>query len=658
MKKIKNRILSAVAVITAGLGFSSCDIDLLPLNEVVYENFWTNKDDVESVVNACYGAFSHQDVVNRLMVWGECRSDNVQAGQNPSEDLRFLLKGSIKTTNQYSDWRALYQTINYCNIAMHEAPVVMEKDPNYTESDYRINVAECSFIRDYCYLTLIKTFRDVPFTYEPSLDDTQNYRLPQTKFEVVLDSLIADIEACKDFAPLRNNNQTLKSGIDNVPNTGKVTRPAMYALLAELYLWRASDYKLNKAEQNEYYKKCIDCCDWILAYKMQRYDEGDAKEDMDQEVYKDYGYPLLAEEISVGHNENGPAATNAIFGDGASFETLFEITNHNSVLNRSYDINGNNGNSIIGQMYGTNTREQYVKAAESLFESKPTSTDTYSDSRLFSVPSDYRSIASFYYNEESGVSSIYKYVVGTNHAGESSSPEYGSVGSTYVAPRSSLSYSSSFDPNWILYRLTEIMLFRAEAEIELAFNMDAAEKDAQESEQNADEEQQDDTENADATQGEDESSDAGNGAKMRKASVLVYGNSLTTADELKLDAFKLISAVYRRSNPVVQTRAQYAPVQPETYDGYHKLLMNERRREFLFEGKRFFDLVRVSRRVGNTQEMRQALATKYSEAGPAVAIKLIQLGFMYMPVAKKEIKINPALVQNESYLDEDENKKQ
>ena len=655
MKKIKNRILSAVALIVAGFGFSSCDIDLLPLNEVVYENFWTNKDDVESVVNACYGAFRKQDVVTRMMVWGECRSDNVQAGQDQSQDLRFLLKGSLKTTNQFCDWSSLYKVINYCNVAMYEAPQVMKKDPNYTESDYHVNKAECSFIRDYCYLTLIKTFWDVPFTFEPSLDDTQTYRLPQTKFEVVLDSLIADIESCKDFAPLRNNSQTLRAGVDNTENTGKVTRVAMYSLLAELYLWRASDYKLSKAEQNEYYKKCIDCCDWVLAYKMQRYDEGDAKEDIDQEVYKEYGYPLLAEELSVGQNTNGPAATNAIFGDGASFETLFEITYHNSVQNREYALD-NNERHAVEQMYGTSSRTQQVKAAESLFESKPQSSDSYSDTRLFSVPSDYRSIASFYYNEESGVSSIYKYVVGQNRAG--SSAEYGSVGSSYTAARSSLSYNSSYYPNWILYRLTEIMLFRAEAEIELAFNMDAsetennAEENAGETEENA--EGGENAEGNENTEGGEES----NSAKLRKISVLVRGNSLTTADELKDDAFKLISAVYRRSNPIVQTKTQYAPPQPSTYSDYHKLLMNERRREFLFEGKRFFDLVRVSRRAGNTQELRQALATKYSEAGPAVAIKLIQMGFMYMPVYKKEMKINPALVQNESYLDEEENKKQ
>ena len=247
-------------------------------------------------------------------------------------------------------------------------------------------------------------------------------------------------------------------------------------------------------------------------------------------------------------------------------------------------------------------------------------------------------------------------MVGQNRAG--SSAEYGSVGSSYTAARSSLSYNSSYYPNWILYRLTEIMLFRAEAEIELAFNMDAsetennAEENAGETEENA--EGGENAEGNENTEGGEES----NSAKLRKISVLVRGNSLTTADELKDDAFKLISAVYRRSNPIVQTKTQYAPPQPSTYSDYHKLLMNERRREFLFEGKRFFDLVRVSRRAGNTQELRQALATKYSEAGPAVAIKLIQMGFMYMPVYKKEMKINPALVQNESYLDEEENKKQ
>ena len=653
MKKIKNRILTTVALLVAGFSFNSCSIDLLPLNEVVYENFWTNKDDVESVVTACYGQFQNSDVVTRLIVWGEDRSDNVQAGQEMSDDLRFLLKGSVKTTNSFCNWSSLYKVINYCNVAMYEAPKVMEKDPNYTQSHYNINKAECSFIRDYCYLTLIKTFRDVPFTFEPSLDDTQSYRLPQTKFEDVLDALIEDMESCKDFAPLRNENKTLKTAtdMDNAQNTGRVTRVAMYALLAELYLWRASDYNLPKEQQNEYYRKCIECCDWILAFKMQRYDEGDVKESIDQKVYTTYGYPLLAEETTAGNSDDGPRATNAIFGNFASYESLFELTYHNPYGNRDYQTN-----SAVRNMYGTSARTQYVKGANELFEGKPSS-DTYTDSRLFSVPSDYRCITSFYYNEEGGVSSIYKYMIQNNKAGDTSG-RFGSVGSAYVAPTASQDYRDT-QPNWILYRLTEIMLFRAEAEIELAYNMEAIDKEAEEKAN----EEQENAENGDAEDTGDAESEGGDGTrgtKTRKASVLVRGASLMTADELKEDAFKLISAVYCRSNPVVlnQSKEKMAPTMPQTYAAFHKLLMDERRREFLFEGKRFFDLVRASRRAGNTQELRQALATKFSEAGPAVAIKMIQMGFMYMPVFKDEMKINPVLVQNECYLDEDENKKQ
>jgi hypothetical protein len=151
----------------------------------------------------------------------------------------------------------------------------------------------------------------------------------------------------------------------------------------------------------------------------------------------------------------------------------------------------------------------------------------------------------------------------------------------------------------------------------------------------------------------------GTEAKPRRvSSIAVMGSDLATAEELKKDAYDLISAIYRRSNPVVKTQPKYAPVQPTNYDGYHKLLMNERRREFLFEGKRYFDLVRSARRIGNTSEYRRALATKYAETnGGAVANKMVQMDFMYMPVSKGEMKVNPQLVQNSCYLDELENVK-
>lgn len=612
--------MSAAVFAATGLGLSSCDIDMLPLNEVVLENFWTNKDDVESVVNSCYAAAMSSAYVERLLVWGEDRSDNVVAGNDAPSDLRFLLKGSLKTTNTWCSWEAMYNVINRCNTVLEFAPEVAKKDPNYTESDLKINIAECKFLRDYTYFTLIRTFKDVPFTMVASIDDSQNYRLPQSKFENILDSLIADIESCKDYAPRRYS--------EYVKNTGRVTRSAMYSLLADLYLWRASDANLSKDKQMEFYKKSIEACDYVLNYKIQQYKNGEFLDDkrqdlrqyVDKEVYNEYGYPLLAEELTPGQNNEGPMATNWIFGEGGAYETIFEIKFN---AGSQHYVN----DAVMGQ-FGSSSSQQIV-ANEKLMETKPENSSSYTDQKLFSVPSDYRALAHYYYKADASDWNIFKYVVDKNRSGDKSDPTSGSVGSAFNPATQGQSKRSSGDPNWILYRMTEVMLMRAEAQIELAALM------------------------APAVEEETPATEAK--GRQHKVSVYVDASTLGSSDELLDDAFNLISAVYRRSNPMVKTQSKYAPTQPTTIGAYRTLLMNERRREFLFEGKRYFDLVRVSRRAGNTQQFRNALSTKYGDAGASVAIKMIQMDFMYMPVLRNEMKVNPSLVQNPCYLDEEEN---
>ena len=179
---------------------------------------------------------------------------------------------------------------------------------------------------------------------------------------------------------------------------------------------------------------------------------------------------------------------------------------------------------------------------------------------------------------------------------------------------------------------------RAEAEIELAKNLAAAVPD----------------ETPDDNAGDDSNVET---QQNRTTRAVVDGSTLSSAEELYDDAFVLISAVYRRSNPAVKNQSKYAPSKPSNYDAFHTLLMNERRREFLFEGKRYFDLVREARRNGNTQAFRQAMSNKFSDSNPAVAVKMVQMDFLYMPVLKSEKKANPLLKQNSCYLDEEENTK-
>ena len=622
MKNIKNIIKAFGLATFVGVTVTSCDLDLLPLNEVVLENYWTNRDDVDNVLRSCYTGMESAAWMERAIVWGEVRSDNVSTGSTANTTINYINKGNLKQTNAYCDWSSFYNVINRCNTVIYYAPQVAEKDPNFTSSDLAVTIAEAKTIRALNYFYLIRAFKNVPFTFSPSIDDTQNYRLPASSFENILDSLILDLEGCKDNAP--------RAYFERTKNSGRVTRAAIYALLADLYLWRASDANRAKSLQEEDYRKCVQCCDWVLNYKYEEYmtdKYGDLNRAMDSYVLTNYGYPLLAEKSASGGSSNAPQAYNSIFVTGNSFESLYELTYSESVN----DIH----NTAVGYMYGSNNdvnqHIQWLSANENLMETViPNSAKTYSETTLFPVTTDYRSLTSFRY-VNSGSFAILKYVT-TRFQGDAA--DFGVSTATSWAAGTAAANNQKRSPysyaiNWIFYRLSEVMLMRAEAEINLANLLGGS-----------------------ATPAEPES----NGAKARR--IRQDGAMLSTATELYDDAFNLILAVYMRSNPNAQSGkdTEYRPVRTNynLYEDFVTLLENERQREFLFEGKRYFDLVRRARREGNTSHFAAAVASKYGEASRSVVIKMAMMDFMYMPYAEHELDVNPSLSQNPAYAEDED----
>lgn len=614
METVMNKINKIKSIgLAAVVGFSavSCDLDLLPLNEVVLENFWKEEADVASVVNSCYTGMQEGDFVEKIITWGELRSDNVKGGANVPTNLNLMMKGSLLSTNAACTWNSFYNVINRCNTVLFYAPTVAAKDPNFTESDLAMTTAEVKAIRALSYFYLIRTFKDVPFTLDPSIDDFQNYIIPATKHEVILDSLIEDLEPYKDSAP--------RKYADARRNSGRVTCNMIYTLLADMYLWKASDYNLPVAEQQAAYKKCIEYCDYILNYKLNQYkaDElGNLSGKMDMDVYNKYGYALLAEKLS---SNDAPNAYNAIFGAGNSFESIFELT----YGTEDSDIK----NTAVTYMYGGQNADArpvtYVAASENLMSQKPDQAN-YSDQYLFGVNSDYRTLTSFHYKDGTDPQ-INKYIK-TSFSGSDS--DFGIIGNSWAPAKSDtqpVPYKSA-TMGWIVYRLTDVMLMRAEAEINLAKLMADSFVAPEENE------------------GTTES-----GVKTR-----ANGQDLSTPDELYQDAFNLISAVYMRSNPGAASSKCPDIANYTDYESMMNLLENERRREFLFEGKRYYDLVRRSRREGNTKHFVQALTSKFGEASKAVLIKMAMLDFIYMPYSEGQIDVNPELNQNPAYAKEDE----
>src|SRR5574344_381156 len=561
MKKI------SIIIITV-LSLTSCSdfLDILPLNDVVLENYWTQKSDVTSVVNSCYQSLETADCIKRMSAWGEMRSDNIIAGSSTPYTETELLKENILPNNSYSAWTAFYQTINRCNTVCHYAPQVQAKDPNYTENEMKANIAEASAIRDLCYFYLIRAFRDVPYTTQPSIDDTEDYTLPASSFNSILDSLITDLESVKDNAVKRYYTDDADL---SYYNTSHITRYAIYAMLADMYLWKQD------------YDNCIKYCDLIIDYKKSQYEAQKAKSGEDYDVSLYNGYPLIDEKAN-GDVKSGNAY-NKIFGAGNAFESIFELyfENHQSV-----------SNSFVSSYYGSSYNSNgYLSAPSFLYKDVFTGGNTIFKKTDCRVVEDILSSSSKY--------AITKYVrqnVSFNNSNSSST----------TAPAVTSSTRSTAFANWIVYRLSDVMLMKAEAEVE----------------------------------------------KVGNASLDIETNA-----NLYRNAFALVNAVNKRANNIT-TASQTDTLVYSNYSGsrtaIESLILLERQRELMFEGKRWFDLVRMARRDGNNSRLVTLVLNKYEDNINAIKIKLSAPDILYFPYSESELKVNPNLTQNPAYTTGDD----
>ena len=562
IKRLTNKItVIGYCLLVIGITTSCNDfLDIQPMNEVVLENYWKQKSDVASVMNACYESLESDDALTRMMVWGELRSDNLKEGANIQNDLREILKESLLPSNPYCNWAKFYECINRCNTVCHYAPQVQAIDPNYTETEMKAHVAEATTLRALAYFYLIRTFRDVPYSTKPSIDDTQTYVIAATPFDQVLDTLISDLESIKGDAVRR---YYVDESNNAYQNSARITRWAVYALLADLYLWKGD------------WDKSIACCDKVIEYKQQQYQEMVAREGNVNNIDLINGIPMILEK-PVGSTNCGNAY-NEIFGTGNSFESIFELVFRSPQSTK---------NSMVSNFYGNErNQEGRLNATDILFK-----------------------------DVSAGTNNLFKRTDGRAYeGGELRSSHY--VICKYV--RTNVSYKTTPTPNtdkdlalsgtrrsendayanWIIYRLSDMLLIKAEALIERG---QAGDFDA---------------------------------------------------------AFELIDIVNCRANDAVNGSRSSTLKKTDYIDSksaMENLVIEERQREFLFEGKRWYDLVRVSRRDGDNTRLINLVSRKYLENVNALKIKLADPNIIYFPYSKNELKVNPLLNQNPAFTNSDD----
>ncbi len=576
MKKYNNFKYACLLALVA-VSFSSCDdwLTVYPQDRVVEENFWEDKNDLEGVRYAAYKQMAAS--VTKMAIWGDLRSDsyilnpvNTNNAQANRDRYQEIMQGMPDSSMTEFEWDDFYKTINYCNKVLQHGEEVLEKDKQFTSAEWMRMRAEMIAIRALNYLYLIRAFKDIPYTTKVINNDSEIESFPLTMQLDVLDSIILDCESIVGQA---------RTSYTQVRDTkGMITNTAIYAMLSDMYLWRASlrqgRFGKNASDTVEVdtgfiahsvvgdYTLCSEYADKSLEELEKQYKEllnrtprvGDVRRedwglgDIYKMIYNDFegvsnGMPLNMEaQNNIFARAEGYRSGSTGDDEGQnSIESIFEI---------QFSRTDSRANPIVNSLYGYSNGTHLAVSEDALgeaFGGKGSDRMKFDSRAWTSVTDKIR-------NGEEGRGNA----AGGNNASAGGGGYYcvkymrPDVEITVSNPKEITTYVSSTSyNNWIIYRMTDVMLMKAEA-------------------------------------------------------LACIGG----ADNNKR-CQQIVNAIHRRSFcdyeqgtvPVTDVnQSSTIGNAASTGTDYVRLVMNERQIELIGEGKRWFDLVRYAERNANSQK--------------------------------------------------------
>lgn len=616
MKQIIKNIAICGLVASAGI-FTSCEdfLTIYPTSSIVEEDFWKDKTDLNNAVMGCYKQIVSNEMLTKYIYWGEERSDNFERSTNApaSGQVANIMNANLLPTYDQFDWTPAYKAINYCNKVLAHGPEVIATDEAFSNGDWLPIRAEVTAIRALCHFYLLRTFGEIPYVTEDYNNDSQELKIGQSTQLQVLNNIINDLESVVNDAMVDYGN--------TIENKGRITRKTINTMLADMYLWRASykagnnqpftkiDYANNysgetfgtrtetyDSDAKSDYQKCVEYCDKVIdetiaerIKKMNETGENVGGEDIEIELED-----LLESNESSSKLGGLLVTTNlnayrSLFGLGNSDESIFELQvegtsyNNSMITERFWNIKDNKAGDLTGSV--------------ALFEGISTGANTTDGSAVF-TKTDYRRWESIRWTAVGQSEfNIGKFTAtGVTQLNGSTNQYVTNNSETNLSVTYTMRSVSNLNSNWIVYRMSEVYLMKAEALTQIS----------------------------------------------------------ESADEENLyKAFNYVREVFKRSNPYAYQKTNSTAKDdslkfesfntPETLE---KLVMLERQREFIGEGKRWYDLVRYALRRGRTTEMLDLLTRKYASNSKAIKAKLATMQSLFSPVYNEDIKNNSLLYQN------------
>lgn len=243
INKIKSLLFASLLLVGGVGGGSSCSdwLDVKPNNEKIVDEFWQSKEDVEEIITSGY--YYMRDAVPTMIKWGELRGGSFYSTSVAETQLQDF---NITETNSLCNWSKIYQVIGMANSIIKYAPEVSKKDDTYYESMMNSHLCEAYWMRAYCYLILVKNYKEVPLILDPYVTDEKDFDCAKSTEAEIIAQIKSDVKAALATNAAKGTYETAWQ------TKGRATKWALYALMADVCLWNGD------------FQECAEYADMIL----------------------------------------------------------------------------------------------------------------------------------------------------------------------------------------------------------------------------------------------------------------------------------------------------------------------------------------------------------------------------------------------------------
>ncbi len=198
------------------------------------DDFFTSGATAIQTINACYTPLAWEYNSTYFSEWfiGDvCSDDALKGGQNTSDMADAYDMENFKTNANnallLNFYRAQYQGIQRCNLALQQVPNVAADD-DMTEERKDCLLGEAYFMRAYYYFRLVRVFGGVPYV-NVVIDSSEDWQQPRATAEYVYQQIISDLINAESL--LWNKSEYADTDL------GRATKGAAQAMLLKTYLY-------------------------------------------------------------------------------------------------------------------------------------------------------------------------------------------------------------------------------------------------------------------------------------------------------------------------------------------------------------------------------------------------------------------------------------